>query len=401
MLRVGAAAAISSAITAAYSSWRKARNLAIRQESIITATREELEQAKRDLDEVKRRLRAHEMSVRARASPDDRDGPMPVVATGHLPCPISLFDECTPKPATITFSDRFTSRSRSSRVPRPAGREEYSASRSQSSLDSLSTLSTQRHPSSTSLSPHLSEQHSDTSTLRIFEGAPEDATGVLSLRSPQGAVQHAGAQHLPAASDHVCTDAVEHKRTRPFAQLTAWAERIDNRVNVDMRICVGIIVMLLIIIAVLLQHIVALQQELVKQETLRMPPSDVCEVLRDRGASALRRFSMASSTSLSALLFIGEATAKHLRLLVDCSGGSALAPAPDYCAILLGGGKMEQVQGRKSDAMGEHESSPAPAVLRRRHRFFRLLIVDLLFDLLFKKRLCLWPGRSAPALSSA
>jgi hypothetical protein len=36
------------------------------------------------------------------------------------------------------------------------------------------------------------------------------------------------------------------------------------------------------------------------------------------------------------------------------------------------------------------------AVLRRRHRWFRLLILDLLFDLLFKKRLCLSARFSPP-----
>jgi hypothetical protein len=36
------------------------------------------------------------------------------------------------------------------------------------------------------------------------------------------------------------------------------------------------------------------------------------------------------------------------------------------------------------------------AVVRRRHRWYRLLILDLLFDLLFKKRLCLSARFSPP-----
>ena len=340
---------------------------------MITAKLEEVAQL---LCEATRQLRDHETSVRARAPPDNRDGPMGVVVPGQLPYPINLFDNgVSVKPPTITFSARFTSTSlsRSSRMQSPVGCEEHSATRSICSLD---TLSTARSAASTAPSHHGSEQHPGRSAApdawKISEGGQQDATGVLRMRCPQAALPlsrtHAAAADTVTGRgrDQIpCGKMASREPRKPVAaaQLTAWAEKIpEDTQSTGICICVGIIALLLIIIAVLLQHASRLQQELAKQAPgldVQARPLDVCEDLRDRGASVIKRVAVASSISLSAMLFVMEATAKHIRLLVDCNSGSAFSPASD-CAILLGqkvepgAAEGKQLQEFENDALGEH-----------------------------------------------
>jgi hypothetical protein len=338
---------------------------------MITAKLEEVAQL---LCEATQQLRDHEMSVRARAPPDDRDGPMAVVVPGQLPYPINLFDNgVSVKPSTITFSARFTSTSlsRSSRMPSPVGCEEHSTTRSMCSLD---TFSTARSAASTAPSHHGSEQHPGRSAApvawKIFESGQQDAKGVLRMRCPQAAIPllrtHAAARaDTVTGRDQIPRGKVASREPRKpvaAAQLTAWAEKIpEDSQSTGICICVGIIVLLLIIVAVLLQHTSRLQQELAKQAPgldVQAPPLDVCEDLIDRGALVIRRVAVASSISLSAMLFVMEATAKHMRLLVDCSSGSAFSPASD-CAILLGqkvelgAAEGKQLQEFENDALGE------------------------------------------------
>ena len=335
---------------------------------MITAKLEEVAQL---LCEATRQLRDYEMSVRARAPPDDREGPRAVVVPGQLPYPINLFDNnVSVKPSTITFSARFTSTSlsRSSRMPSPVGCEEHSATRSICSLD---TLSTARSAASTAHSHHGSEQHPGRSaapdTWKIFESGQQDAKGVLRMSCPQAAIPlsrtHAAVRaDTVTGCDKIPCAKVASREPRT-AQLTAWAEKIpEDSQSTGICICVGIIALLLIVVAVLLQHTSRLQQELAQQAPgldVQAPPLDVCEDLRDRGALVIKRVAVASSISLSAMLFVMEATAKHMRLLVDCSSGSAFSPASD-CAILLGqkvelgAAEGKQLQEFENDALGEH-----------------------------------------------